>query len=121
MLAMTLLLALCTAASLARPDDTAGRYPESAFWAEVAGLMVTLSKRGPVTGEIAGGEGGAGATVARYVIAVNEYCRNHLSRQSVVVREHDSAEDMLSGLVSSFSYMGYTHTHTVNAVPLYGP
>ena len=83
------LLALCTIASLAIPDDTPEPVAEIGHWAEIAGLMVTLSN---------GSSEGEGT--ARYVVVANEYHRDVLIRQSVVVREHDSTKDMRSGLVS---------------------
>lgn len=85
------LFLLSTVASLARPDDTLSSFPESEFWAEVAGLMVTLPGRNPGEQE---------AASARHVIVVNEYHTDQLVRQSAAVRESDNPEDMLSGLVS---------------------
>lgn len=85
------LFLLNTVASQARPDDTPSLFPTSEFWAEIAGLMVTLPGRNPEKQE---------AASARHVIVVNEYRTDQLIRQSSAVRESDSPEDMLSGLVS---------------------
>ena len=83
---------LRTVVSAALPDDTPETFPDAVRWAEIAGLMVTLSRKDPRGDE---------EEAARYVIVANEYYRNLLVRQNVAVRERDSVEDVTNGIVSS--------------------
>ena len=96
------LLALYAVTSLASPDHTPTLYPGTEYWAEVAGLMVTLPSQHPERLEAAAAAStpASASASARHVLVVNEYRGSQLIRQSAAVRESSSPDNMTSGLVS---------------------